>query len=806
MSDIRNFFKKCPTSNKKRTREQIDDEEITPVSRSEQKSPSKTSVEKVVSQTKTTINTTPSSKTSVEKVVSQTKKTINTPPPKKMKTKEIDPIEKKKRSESFKSYMNRGGPDAPGSKTIPDGEKDCLKNLTFVISGVLESLERDECKNVIEKYGGRVTITISGKTNYLIVGRDASETKTNKARQINIKVISEDDLLEMIRTRPGDESTSKKQLSTPSKSSSMQLKRKSSSTVSKPIDDPGPTITPITSAAESNLLWVDKYKPQTIKNLIGQQGEKSCVQKLIVWLRDWYKHHGHSDEKVKAKSSFTFNRNEDPAMFKAALLSGPPGIGKTTAAQLVCQHLNFEYIEKNASDQRSKKSMTNLSSDTYSVANFSNKTSSISKYVLIMDEVDGVSGNEDRGGVQELISLIKRTRIPIICICNDRQHKKIRSLANYCYDLRFHRPTIQQIRAGMLTILHRENIQNIKQETLDEIIESCNHDIRQTIHTLNLWSIPGITNTNKLAAKMIEKTINTNPFELCRLSFSDEYRKKSLTDKSDIFFHDYQLIPLLIQENYLQCQPHLSTINKQKQTLTDIEHLSLISKAADSMCLGDICSKMIFSKNESWSLLPYQAIFSTVTPCSYVRGHLRSMVNFSSYFGQRSRANKNERLLNEIEKHICLKITSTNKQQFNLDYVSYLSQALISPLKNFKQDKGIEQCISLLDDYYLNRDDFQTIIELNTWLKTGRNQYEQLDTQTKSLLTRNYNKINHRTPYAIIDMKKLKKSKGLMDEESDDEQQEENIITGDNNIEEDAMIKLAKKPIINNAKKKSRNK
>ncbi|CAF4263886.1 unnamed protein product, partial [Rotaria magnacalcarata] len=102
--------------------------------------------------------------------------------------------------------------------------------------------------------------------------------------------------------------------------------------------------------------------------------------------------------------------------------------------------------------------MTNLSSDTYSVVNLANKSATISKYVLIMDEVDGVAGNEDRGGVQELISLIKRSRIPIICICNDRQHKKIRSLASYCYDLRFYRPTIVQIRARMLTILHRENI------------------------------------------------------------------------------------------------------------------------------------------------------------------------------------------------------------------------------------------------------------------------------------------------------------------------------------------------------------
>ena len=42
------------------------------------------------------------------------------------------------------------------------------------------------------------------------------------------------------------------------------------------------------------------------------------------------------------------------------------------------------------------------------------------RHVLIMDEVDGMAGNEDRGGVAELIALIKTSRIPIICICNDR--------------------------------------------------------------------------------------------------------------------------------------------------------------------------------------------------------------------------------------------------------------------------------------------------------------------------------------------------------------------------------------------------
>jgi replication factor C subunit 1 len=198
----------------------------------------------------------------------------------------------------------------------------------------------------------------------------------------------------------------------------------------------------------------------------------------------------------------------------------------------------------------------------------------------------------------------------------------------------------------------------------------------------------------------------------------------------------------------------------------------------------------------------FQAIFSTVAPCSYVRGHLRGMVNFSSYFGQRSRANKSERLLNEIEKHICLKTTSANKQQFNLDYLPYLSRILISPLKESSNEHGIEQCITLLNDYYLNREDFQTMMELNTWGKTNRNLYEQLDTQIKSSLTRNYNKTNHRTPYAIIDIKKLKKAKGLDDNEEDEDEEEQEQEENDT-IEDDAMIKVSKKA---NVTKKSRKK
>lgn len=49
-----------------------------------------------------------------------------------------------------------------------------------MITGVLESIERDEAKSLIERYGGKVTGSISKKTNYLIMGRDCGASKCDK--------------------------------------------------------------------------------------------------------------------------------------------------------------------------------------------------------------------------------------------------------------------------------------------------------------------------------------------------------------------------------------------------------------------------------------------------------------------------------------------------------------------------------------------------------------------------------------------------------------------------------------------------
>ena len=85
-------------------------------------------------------------------------------------------------------------------------------------------------------------------------------------------------------------------------------------------------------------------------------GNKANVERLRKWLTDWHAHRtAEAGQKKKAAPSQV--KGDDGKGFRGALLSGQPGIGKTTAVHAVCAELGWEAIEFNASDTRSKKSL-----------------------------------------------------------------------------------------------------------------------------------------------------------------------------------------------------------------------------------------------------------------------------------------------------------------------------------------------------------------------------------------------------------------------------------------------------------------
>ncbi|KAK2508626.1 hypothetical protein MC885_000702, partial [Smutsia gigantea] len=305
----------------------------------------------------------------------KTKKTKSSP----AKKESISPEDSEKRRtnyQAYQSYLNREGPKALGSKEIPKGAENCLEGLIFVITGVLESMERDEAKSLIERYGGKVTGNVSKKTNYLVMGRDSGQSKSDKmccwlqpqdfgfpvegtvtAAALGTKIIDEDGLLNLIRTMPGKkskyeiaveaemkkeksklertppkndqgkrkisptkkESESKKSRLTPKRKSSTKSIKKDTNVIWRGLDfkereaeekngdswarnlaDDG------SENKVENLLWVDKYKPTSLKTIIGQQGDQSCANKLLRWLHNW--HRSPSEEKKRGDfiASFIF--------------------------------------------------------------------------------------------------------------------------------------------------------------------------------------------------------------------------------------------------------------------------------------------------------------------------------------------------------------------------------------------------------------------------------------------------------------------------------------------------------------------
>ncbi len=77
-------------------------------------------------------------------------------------------------------------------------KKQTLKDTTFVLTGALDSLTRDEAKALVETLGGKVTSSVSKKTDYVVAGADAG-SKLNKARELNITVLNEEEFLNMVK-------------------------------------------------------------------------------------------------------------------------------------------------------------------------------------------------------------------------------------------------------------------------------------------------------------------------------------------------------------------------------------------------------------------------------------------------------------------------------------------------------------------------------------------------------------------------------------------------------------------------------
>ena len=200
------------------------------------------------------------------------------------------------------------------------------------------------------------------------------------------------------------------------------------------------------------MLWTDKYRPKTLKEILGNNKEKKIIES---WIENWK--NGEAQQPL--------------------LLVGPPGIGKTTFAQAIAGEFS-EYIELNASDKRSQ----DVIKRTIGESSSSKSLFGDEYKLIIMDEVDGIHGTNDRGGVRAIGEIIKTSKHPLILIANDFYSKRLQSIKPKCQVIKMAKirgPTINKM---LKNIAKKEGIEYDK-EALKLLSKKANGDIRSAINT-----------------------------------------------------------------------------------------------------------------------------------------------------------------------------------------------------------------------------------------------------------------------------------------------------------------------------------
>ncbi|KAF3072675.1 Chromosome transmission fidelity protein 18 [Trichoderma lentiforme] len=248
---------------------------------------------------------------------------------------------------------------------------------------------------------------------------------------------------------------------------------------------------------KKTMLWTEKYRARNFMDLCGDDSTNRLV---LRWLKKWdplvFPGTAKARPKVQRRNGPNFQAEEEKPHRKILMLTGPPGLGKTTLAHVCAKQAGYEVIEVNASDDRSRdvvKNRIRTSLGTESVKNVSNQKAlngpqKVAKPAcVVVDEVDGVvtgSGASGEGGfIKALIDLVLidqknssgvnksydgkkkkgddfRLMRPLILICNDVYHPSLRPLrqSNLAEIIHVGRPTLDTVVGRLKTVFEKEGI------------------------------------------------------------------------------------------------------------------------------------------------------------------------------------------------------------------------------------------------------------------------------------------------------------------------------------------------------------
>ena len=246
---------------------------------------------------------------------------------------------------------------------------------------------------------------------------------------------------------------------------------------------------------ENNIPWVEKYRPQTTKDLIGFEKITNKLKKFLdefFILQSKYRNLRKEIKITKISGNLELLKKKKLQLKsfqlkmirqKAILLIGPAGVGKTSIAYALANDYNMSVIELNSSDIRTEDAIQSKLQETVKTTNLLSFTKKKTRGKLILiDEVDGLHGQSDRGGVKALLNIIAISKFPLILTCNFRD-KKLKGIFDLIESINVTKASPKDVSIVLRKISKLEDI-DISDEQINHLALESNGDYRSSINDL----------------------------------------------------------------------------------------------------------------------------------------------------------------------------------------------------------------------------------------------------------------------------------------------------------------------------------
>ena len=199
-------------------------------------------------------------------------------------------------------------------------------------------------------------------------------------------------------------------------------------------------------------MWVAKHKPKNLSDYVGQrEATARFLQEMKKWKRG-----------------------------NALLLYGPPGVGKTALVEAYASEKKIDLIETNASDFRSSDQLRKEIGGAVTQRSLSGR-----EKIFLLDEVDGISGHEDKGGIGEIKQIIRESVYPVILTANNPFDRKLWDLRQMCVLIDFKKLPYWDINRKLTSIATNEGVL-IPPDILQLLAKNSNGDLRSAINDLEV--------------------------------------------------------------------------------------------------------------------------------------------------------------------------------------------------------------------------------------------------------------------------------------------------------------------------------